>query len=249
MVSSNPGILQCSLENNIIPSIAFIKEIVGTDTNLITMLKRSDWILSRNVQTYLTPKIDILRAHGVPDSNISMLLVSSPNAFVMENSRFQRIAEDIKKIGFDPSKSMFCEGIRRLAVLSESTLEAKLGVYKRWGWSKEDIYRAFKKAPTCISLSEGMINLKMDFLVNKMGYEPLLIAKYPSILKYNLEKRIIPRCAIIRVLISNGVLKTRCNLNVVAITSDEVFVKTFVTKYEGKLPQLLNVYERKRSGL
>lgn len=241
--------LHSSLANNIIPSIAFLKKIVTSDSNVVTILKRSKWILTKNVETYLSTKFDILRACGVPEANIVSLLVSFPNVFVMENYRFKKIVEDVKKMGFDPCRTMFCEGIRRLGPLKESMLEAKIDVYKSWGWSEEDIYRAFKKAPTCIGLSGGMINVKMDFLVKKMGFDALQIAKYPSILKYNLEKRIVPRCAVVDILISNGVIERSCNLNCVALVKDEDFVKKFVTRYEGKLPHLLKVYQRKMIGL
>ncbi|KAK7333629.1 hypothetical protein VNO80_30405 [Phaseolus coccineus] len=55
-----------------------------------------------------------------------------------------------------------------------------------------------------MKLSEETVTKKMNFLVNDMGLSSLEIAAFPPILAYNLEKRIIPRFSVIKILKSKA---------------------------------------------
>ena len=47
----------------------------------------------------------------------------------------------------------------------------------------------------------------MDFLVNKMDWEPAAIARYPTIILRSLEKKIIPQCSVVKILQMKGLVK------------------------------------------
>ncbi|XP_028085282.1 uncharacterized protein LOC114286328 isoform X2 [Camellia sinensis] len=146
---------------------------------------------------------------------------------------------------FDPSKVTFVDAICVLFGMSKSAWERKVEVYKRWGLSDDDIHLAFKKFPKCMILSEKKITSGMDFLVNEIGFEPITIARTPKTLGYSLEKRIIPRCSVIRVLSLNGLIKKEKGLSAIISTSEERLLDAFVTKHQDQVPQLLNVYQKK----
>ncbi|RVX20575.1 hypothetical protein CK203_002821 [Vitis vinifera] len=63
----------------------------------------------------------------------------------------------------------------------------------------------------------------LDFLMNKMGWQRKAVARVPLVLCYSLNKRVIPRCAVVQVLQSEGLSSNMKN----------------------KFPQLLNVYKGK----
>ncbi|KAJ4976852.1 hypothetical protein NE237_001958 [Protea cynaroides] len=81
----------------------------------------------------------------------------------------------------------------------------------------------------------------MDFLVNTMGMVPAVIARCPTILTFSLGMRIIPRCSVILVLLSNGLIEKDFSLATLVISSEKYFLKKYVTKYEVDVPQLLKV--------
>lgn len=66
----------------------------------------------------------------------------------------------------------------------------------------------------------------------------------PSVLTYSLEKRIIPRCSVIRVLLSKGLIneETQICSSYLVIRSNKSFLDTFVTKHLDQVPQLLNIF-------
>ena len=94
--------------------------------------------------------------------------------------------------------------------------------------------------------SEKKIMETMDFLVNKMGWESGKIVKVPYVFKYSLEKRIIPRCSVVRVLLSKGLIEEgKLSLATVISNPEEYFSSKFVTRYVNQVPQLSNVYQGK----
>ncbi|KAL5727125.1 hypothetical protein ACHQM5_000355 [Ranunculus cassubicifolius] len=247
--SDNPFILKVSLTKRIIPNIDILKKVVHTDDNIISIIKRnSRYALTHDIKETVEHNISLLRIHGVPESYISKIVAAQPTTILVKGDRFKNIVEEVRKMGFVASTYAFCTLVQILSSMSESTKEEKINTFKKWGWSDEMIDAAIRREPTILSLSEKTIMLKMDYLVNKMGYAPSLIAKYAALLKYSMEKRIIPRYSIIQVLISNDLVKQKLKPYPVFRVSNKEFLETFVTKYKNEVPGLVDLYQGKLAG-
>jgi mTERF domain-containing protein len=83
----------------------------------------------------------------------------------------------------------------------------------------------------------------MNFLVKDMGITPEDIARIPAILNRNLEKTIMPRCAVVKILKSRGLIKSSLRLSSFLIISEKVFLERYVTPFQKDLPLVLAVYE------
>lgn len=83
-------------------------------------------------------------------------------------------------------------------------------------------------------LSVEKISRGMDFFVNEMGW--------PAALFYHLEKRIIPRCQVIKVLMQKGLVKEHQTLMSFLGTTEEQFLDKYVSKYMDVLPELRDIY-------
>ncbi|KAL5708787.1 hypothetical protein ACHQM5_019544 [Ranunculus cassubicifolius] len=236
-------VLHSSLENTIIPVFDSLKRIFQTDEKVITVLKRSMDVLT----TYkiIESNIALLQSHGVPMSNIGKLLVSQPRVFLRNPSGFSEKVEEVKKMKCDPSQYTFLVAIRALFQMSKSTLESKFGVYKSWGWSEDEVRYAFRKNPYCMMLSKENIMLKMDSFVNKFGYAPSSIAKQPFVLQYSCEKRIIPRCSTMQILLKNGKVEQSTTLFSFLQMQEKVFLKKYISRFEKEVPELLCAYQGK----
>ncbi|CAL5423639.1 unnamed protein product [Camellia sinensis] len=245
LVASAPFLLRYSLKNRLIPALDFLKRVVLLDKRGVFALMlrpRFFWI---HVDKNAIPNVALLRELGVPQSCISLLVSGNPSVVAGNKDKFNLCARKAIEMGFDPSKVTFVDAICVFFGMSTSAWERKVEVYKRWGLSDDDIHLAFKKFPRCMILSEKKITSGMDFLVNEIGFEPITVARTPKTLGYSLEKRIIPRCSVIRVLSLNGLIKKEKGLSAILSTSEERFLDAFVTKYQDQVPQLLNVYQKK----
>ncbi|XP_059632256.1 uncharacterized protein LOC132274909 isoform X2 [Cornus florida] len=199
IVSTSPFILERSLKNHIIPSFNLFKNFFHSDDKFIAAFKRCPRIVERYHNDITFSNIEILRQHGVPDSNIVYFL-TYPSSL---NLKINEVVEDVKKMGFNPSKSQFVIAVR--ALMSKSTWKRKMEVYQKWGWSEEETMLAFTRNPSCMMISEEKIMAVLNFYVNTMGWESSLIAPRPKLLSLSLGKRIIPRCSVLQVLLSKAI--------------------------------------------
>ncbi|KAL3006767.1 hypothetical protein AAZX31_08G295400 [Glycine max] len=82
----------------------------------------------------------------------------------------------------------------------------------------------------------------MSFLVKDMGCSSEDIAEYPQVVTYNLEKRIIPRFSIIKMLKSKGLLKKNLHFSAIICITEANFLEKFVINFQKDLPFLPDYY-------
>ncbi|KAK6916299.1 Transcription termination factor, mitochondrial/chloroplastic [Dillenia turbinata] len=229
----DPKLLLTSLKKRIIPNYEFLKGFLQSDEKVIRVVKRVPWILLLDLSKNLVRNIEHLRKLGVPDNCLSLLLTSYHRVLVLDQAEFDAAVDEVRRIGFDPMKTQFVTALRALAGKTGKFLfRRSLKVYERWGWSKDEVLMAFRKFPHCMMLSEDKIEEGMDFYVNKMGVHSQLIASCPKILSHSMEKRIKPRCSVIKVLTQNGILRKDLALASIVAPSDMEFQKRSSTHFE-----------------
>ncbi|XP_050240119.1 transcription termination factor MTERF15, mitochondrial-like [Quercus robur] len=245
LFSGYPIILKTSLEKQIIPSFDFFKNLLQSEAKTIEAIKRFTGVLKCNVEARVAPNINTLRENGVPESNIVTLLQYQPRAFVVNPVRFREIVEEVKEMGFNPSRLKFALAVLALRAMSKSTWERKVDVYKKWGLSENDIFLAFGRHPWCMMVSEEKIMRVMDLLVNKMGMDSSLFIKRPGLLSLSLEKRLIPRGFVFQGLFSKGLVKKDFNIYPLFECPERTFVQKYIMPHKEEASELLKLYKEK----
>ncbi|KAF5732687.1 hypothetical protein HS088_TW17G00217 [Tripterygium wilfordii] len=241
-----PTLFCLSLEKVIIPCYDFLKSVLVNDKRVFSSLKRSPRLASSNVDKILAPNVSVMRNIGLPQSSISKLLSHSPNVFVQKPEKFDKVIRKVLSMGLNPLSTSFCDAIEIILQLSESTWEHKMKLYRSWGWSDDDIWAAFKKKPRVMAFSDNKISKTMHFLVNIMGWQSSNVAKSSYVLYYSLEKRIIPRCSVLKFLALKGLIgEDASRIPYIFQLVEEQFLDKYVTKYEKQVPQILSVYQGK----
>ncbi|XP_065858306.1 transcription termination factor MTERF2, chloroplastic-like [Euphorbia lathyris] len=246
IVCYNPLLLHWSLQEHLIPTHNMLKSILGSDKKVIQGLKRS--VLKLNdMHTNVPINITLLRELKVPQENISFLLTFFPNILYNDPCKFSDIVNKVIKLGLDPSRYVFVRAFAVVSGISYKTWEQKMEVFRSLGFTEEQILGAFTKFPSIMSLSAKKIMSVMDFIVDKMGYRLDAVICNPSIFCYSLEKRIIPRFSVIRVLQSKALVKADISISSVITKTEKNFLNDFVIKYEGEIPELSSLYVGKTS--
>ncbi|XP_043697012.1 uncharacterized protein LOC122647745 [Telopea speciosissima] len=153
------------------------------------------------------------------------------------------MVEEIKQMDFDLSKYTFMRALSVFTSMKKSTWKQKLEAYRRWGFSENEILLAFRRYPSFMTASEKKIMSHMNFFVNKMGWEREVIITRPQLLALSLEKRILPRCSVLQVLILKGLVKEDLKIGHLLIKSEKHFLENFVKIYEKEVPHLLDLYK------
>ncbi|XP_010554446.1 PREDICTED: uncharacterized protein LOC104824164 isoform X2 [Tarenaya hassleriana] len=239
-VTANPRVLASSLKNQLEPNYKFIKSILGEDDSVAKCIRNSSRLLTLELEGNLAAKVSFLRGYGFPSVFIAKLIQHSPGTLGLSFSKLEETLKKAENFGFVPSNPMTVSAIKAIGQINESNWEHKLEVYRKWGWSDGEFVSAFKKWPTIMCLSEEKINKGMDVFLNRLGMSSSDIAKIPNIISYRVEDRIIPRCSVVALLHSKGVLGDR-PLTVSTYAGalkgkDEAFVKRIVGPYPGGSP-------------
>jgi mTERF domain-containing protein len=247
IISSYPFLFRINLKKRLIPCYDFLKSVLLVDEKVLKTFKRSPRACLGDVPNTMAANIALLRQLGAPSSTISFLVTTFPPAAFTKHAKFVEVVHQVMEMRFDPMKTVFVLAIQVLLKMSKPNLESKLELYKRWGWSKDMALAAFKRSPNCMASSEEKITKTMDFLVNKIGWPPKHIATYPVVINLSLEKRIIPRCSVVQILLAKGLIKDKLALGTFLLPTEKKFLEKFVIKFRNDVPQLLSVYQGKMS--
>ncbi|KAK1319135.1 hypothetical protein QJS10_CPB04g00441 [Acorus calamus] len=250
ILSRDPTILTRSLDNHIAPSLEFLKGIFGTEEVVIAAINRSTQLLKSFYQKRLMPNISTLREYGMPVSQVSKLIIKYPNVLcTMVPSAFREAVAATHGMGFDPSGRNFFEAVRVRTGISESTWDGKYELFRSFGWSKGEFFDAFRMYPICMFISEKKIRKGFEFFVGELGWEPSYISRYPILLGFCLERRVIPRCSVLKVLLSKGLIKKDMKWTTALQQSEKRFLERFVIKYKNEAPELILAYQGLTLGL
>ncbi|KAI3782636.1 hypothetical protein L2E82_12689 [Cichorium intybus] len=239
------GILTGKLQETAIPCFNYLKSVLGSDDKVIRCIKRFPPALTYNLPVYAAENIRLLLEVGVPKLRIASMLAQQPRTFFTSAYSFGKVVGEVKEMGFDPLKSRFLMAIHAVGAMSKSTWDKKMELYKKWGWSEEEIFTAFEKHPGCMMASPDKISRILDFLVNTMGWESSYIVQWPIVICFSSEKRIIPRCLVYQYLAEKGLTEEDgfC-FNKWLMYSDTKFLKWLVKRYEEEAPELLKLYHK-----
>ncbi|KAF3968345.1 hypothetical protein CMV_007751 [Castanea mollissima] len=168
-----------------------------------------------------------------------------PRAFMVNLVSFREIVEEVKEMGFNPSRLEFALAVFVLRAMSKSTWEREVDVYKKWGLFENDIFLAFRRHPWCMMASEEKIMRLVDLLVNKMGMDSSLFIKRPGLVSLSLEKRLIPRGFLFQGFLSKGLVKKDFNIYPLFECPERTFVHKYIMPHKEEASELLKLYKEK----
>ncbi|KAK1384706.1 hypothetical protein POM88_022441 [Heracleum sosnowskyi] len=243
VLEADQHILGRSLGNRIMPSCELLKSLFNDNASVIVAVKRYPRVLGKDISKTVRPNVEFLLNLGVPEYRILVMLRDQTGNFVQSTEKFKDVIEKIMNWGFDPEKKSFLDAIHMFATLSKSTRDQKWDLYRRWGWSDDEILSAVRKQPFIMTTSEEKIERVMDFLVNEMGWDVQQVSSCPHAIMHSLEKWTIPRCLVVQFLLSKNVLKKNLALISFIKLQEGKFRVRYVDKFCVEFPQVLNLYD------
>ncbi|XLR08743.1 hypothetical protein HN51_063750 [Arachis hypogaea] len=148
-------------------------------------------------------------------------------------------------MGVDPKKANFVPALYA-TYLPKSMWDKKVELFKRFGLTDDNIREAFVKHSCFMLISVQKIEACIEFFVKELGWKPVDVTNYPLLLSLDLEKRVVPRAAVLKILMANGVIKSGRYLFAYCV-SEEMFFKNYVNRDKNHARDLLKVYHEKRN--
>lgn len=250
---SSSDLVQAILANPLLltqrlgPGIDALRDVLGSDYNVVRILKRSRWISFSAAAKYLVPNVELLRNYGISGHRIQNFILQQPRVFMRGTDVFRNLLIRVEeKFGIPPDSASFLRGVY-LACFKDESIEGKIHVYKSFGWTHSDVLTLVRNNPFSLGLSEARIKKKLDFLMNELGFEPAYLASRFTLIGFSLEKRLVPRHNMLLFLKEKGLLIRDCNFCNVACLSEPNFMKKFVEPFKDVVPDIHQVYLRLKS--
>ncbi|KAH0909364.1 hypothetical protein HID58_032685, partial [Brassica napus] len=269
IITAYPLLLTADAEKSLTVYYDFVKEVIEADKKSTSTL----CLPKRGKQENKIRNISALRELGMPQRMLFPLLISN-RPHICGKERFQESLKKVVEMGFDPTTPRFLEALRIVMGMNNETVQEKVSVYKRLGFTAEDILVMFKRFPIFLALSEKKITQenilnsvetflglgfsrdeiammvkrlpasigyagetvkrKTEFVVKEMSWPLRAVALFPQVLGLSMEKRIVPRCNVIKALISKGLIKSELlpSLSSALVCTDQDFLKRYVRKHD-----------------
>ncbi|CAL4929626.1 unnamed protein product [Urochloa decumbens] len=242
-LSTTPHLILCSLDNHLVPCIQFLRGVLGTESHIRDAISRAPRGLLASLEKNMRPTVATLRRLGLHDQSISKLIAVEMCVFMFSPDRISQIFEDLKSFDLSVTGTGFAHGFRVLCRLSRENWLRKLALYRSFGVSEGDLLKAFKKHPTMVLLSEEIITKKLRFYLDELKLELSDVMGQPVIMGYSLEKSIIPRCAVLSVLMREGKIEPNIKLITALLGSTKKFSDKYVLRFAYNVPDVVKAYE------
>ncbi|XP_058073464.1 transcription termination factor MTEF18, mitochondrial-like isoform X2 [Magnolia sinica] len=107
-------------------------------------------------------------------------------------------------------------------------LQERFDCLVKVGLNRNDVSRMIKTAPQVLNQSRSVIEKKIDFLVNGLGYPLESLVAFPAYMAYTME-RVKLRFSMYNWLKDEGMARPMLALSTILACSDKIFVRQFVS--------------------
>ncbi|XP_048141420.1 transcription termination factor MTERF4, chloroplastic isoform X2 [Rhodamnia argentea] len=245
-ISKSASVLSVSLNKRLVPNVQILKGVLFDDKDsrdLIVVLRRCKWIVSKDPESVLSRNIAFLESCGVTGYQHRMLLKRQPSLFVAKESRLNDLVSRVLKMGFSPNSGMLAHALYSVSCISAKTLGKKVKLFRDFGFTEEDVILMLRRAPTLLRVSEEKLKFGIDFLLNIVKCKRTLIVGRPSCLMLSMEDRVVPRCRVLQVIKLRGLMKKDPSFTEMLELNEEAFIERFISRFRDDTDQLLIAYK------
>ncbi|XP_055834563.1 transcription termination factor MTERF5, chloroplastic-like [Solanum dulcamara] len=233
VIAKDAQIIDRGLDTHLRPTIDCLRRTFGSDENVVKALKRAPWLLTFRAHHIMGINLLLLRNFGFSDEKIRKLVLFYPNYLTQKPERIKdllhRLENDFQVPRDSPS---FLYGFHVLSSQKTSALDRKIGIFKSFGWSDNDILEMFRKLPLCVGLSEVRIQEKLNLFMTELGFGPAYLVSHLAILGFSLEKRVLPRMQVFKILDEKKLERRKLDLYHALCLTETKFINYFVLPYK-----------------
>ncbi|CAD6265583.1 unnamed protein product [Miscanthus lutarioriparius] len=241
LLASPNRFLTAGLHTRLRPNLSLLRNLLGTEENVLAAVKQSMELIYGNLEIVLLPKLQVLRDHGVTEEVLVKLVTTHPKALVHRSTRFDEGLAAMKDLGVSPDSGIFPYAFGVFAKMYQSKWDRRVQNYVSLGWTEEQVRRAFVRHPYCMSVSEDKVKKCMQFIAEKLGWNPDYVSSCPTVLSFSHEKRVLPRYRVLDILVSRGVIKNGIRMSHLTM-SEKKFKEKYVDRYHEDITQVLEAY-------
>ncbi|XP_010430227.1 PREDICTED: transcription termination factor MTERF2, chloroplastic-like isoform X2 [Camelina sativa] len=181
-------------------------------------------------------KVNVCKGLGFSEGDVWEMFKKCPNFLNHSEKKIVRNIETLKKCGLLEDEVLsLMKKFPQCVGASEKKILNSIETFKGLGFSRDEFVILAKRFPQCLILSAETVTKKTEFVVKKMNWPLKSVITTPAMLGYSMEKRIVPRCNVIRALMSKGLLESELPLmSSVLVCTNEEFLYKYVRNHDDK---------------
>ncbi|CAL5090894.1 unnamed protein product [Urochloa decumbens] len=240
-------LLQCPRsvrKGDIVPRVEFFISFYGSFEKFLVASKKSRTmgrcILQCDLERVVKPNIEFLRDCGLSVRHIAKL---NARLLVLNSERIKEFVLRAQGLGVPCSSVMFWQALRIVTQHTKEKVAARLEFLKTaLGFHESQVATAVSKTPSILGMSEECLHRKIQFLIKEVGLEPQYIVERPILLTFCLEKRLVPRHRVMKLLQAKGLLNSNVGFFTFAKTGEETFKWRYIDCHKDSVPSLADAY-------
>ncbi|TVU00205.1 hypothetical protein EJB05_54384, partial [Eragrostis curvula] len=225
----------------------WLKEL-GSFDKILRVVRVNSGILSVGLDKVAKPNLALLQQWGVNASDIACISMYSPRLFTMNPKQLREAVERVAELGMERGTRMFPHLLIFVSFKSKDAVARRTQLLQKFGFSQDGIREVVRKAPAVLGMSDQRIEGNLNFLMKDVGLEVPYIVQRPALIMYSLERRLLPRHCLLKVLREKGLLSVEYSYYTTALMSEKHFEQKFVLPYKDVVPGLADSYASKCSG-
>ncbi|CAL5074672.1 unnamed protein product [Urochloa decumbens] len=229
--------------HDVCPKILFFINLYGSFENLLTVMKGCNSLLTADLDRVVKPNIAILHQCGMSAQDIAQICSRNSRVLTLNPDRLKEVVHRVEELGVPRSLRSFNLAVAALASTTKEKDTSRLELLKSTlDCSTSEVATAVSKRPDILEMSDENLLRKIQFMINEVGLEPQYILKNPGLLTYSLEKRLVPRHRVIKVLLTKGLLKSNWGFCSLAKLGEKNFRLKFIDCHKDSVTGLADAY-------
>lgn len=241
VVVYNPVLFTLSAKNNIKPKLEFLNTLMNSK-DVAKLVSYNSRPLHLSLEPRLKSAVLFLQKCGFEGEALARLLTFAPDMLNASEENTLRLFKQVEDFGFSKGSKMFPIALRAISGLRKDVLEQKLQHLYGLGFSEEEVLVLCRRKPKLLSVSMDKMKRNLEFLVNSAAVPLSEIVRYPDLLMYSLESRIIPRYRVMKAVKSMTEVKRMPNFRSVIRMTEKCFLNKFVNPFSDEAPFLWGIY-------
>uniref|UniRef100_A0A0E0MDM9 Uncharacterized protein n=1 Tax=Oryza punctata TaxID=4537 RepID=A0A0E0MDM9_ORYPU len=233
------GLRRC----DIAPRLEFWIGFVGSFDKLLSALKGNNGFLMSDLDRVVKPNIALLQECGLSVCEIAKLSRLKWTVLSLSPERVKASVLCVEKLVVPRSSDRFKHVLKSACWISEDMLAMKMEFLRTTlGCSEDKLRAAVCMSPQILYLSNKNLCQKIDFLISEVSLEREFIVERPWVLGYSLEKRMVPRHSVMKILRAMGLMKDAVDFSSSLLYSEKKFVARYIDPYKQAAPMLADSY-------
>uniref|UniRef100_A0A0D3HJB9 Uncharacterized protein n=1 Tax=Oryza barthii TaxID=65489 RepID=A0A0D3HJB9_9ORYZ len=204
---------------------------LGSFEMLLKIVRSNYNVLTSDLEKVVKPNIALLQECGLTVCDIAKMFVSHSRVLTMNPKRMEACMRRTDELGVQRSSRQFKYVLSYVSRITEGKAAAKMRFLSSILGCSMDNIRGF---------SDENLRHKINFMITEVGLEPEDIVERLWVLTFSLEKRMVPRHSVIKILRAMG--KDVVDFSNSLIYSVEKFIARYIDPYKQAAPTLADTY-------